>query len=121
MGSRGDRSPGDPLCGARQDVDRHVGPSRDGTDEGQTDAQGAEVPGNHRHGDTREAEDDEETGGGPQRSSARPATTMAGTAPAPMNSRAMPSCPSVTFAWVRTAGMDAPHTPQNLPNTRKAT
>src|SRR4051812_10077482 len=56
-----------------------------------------------------------------QRSTARPASSIAGSAPAPMNSSAVPSWPSVTAAWSRTAGSDAPHAPQNAPKTAKLT
>ncbi|GAA3512076.1 hypothetical protein GCM10023075_74270 [Streptosporangium album] len=51
----------------------------------------------------------------PHRSRARPAAGIAGSAPAPTNSSAVPSCPSVRPAWSRIAGTDAPHTPQKAP------
>ena len=54
-----------------------------------------------------------------QRSTARPASSIAGRAPAPMNSSAAPSWPSLTPAWSRIAGSDAPHAPQNAPKTAK--
>lgn len=56
----------------------------------------------------------------PQRSSALPASSMAGRAPAPTKSRAKPSCPSLTWAWSCTRGTEAPHTPQNEPKAPKA-
>jgi hypothetical protein len=36
-----------------------------------------------------------------------------------MNSSAAPSCPSVTPAWSRIAGIDAPQAPQNAPKAAK--
>ena len=58
---------------------------------------------------------------GPQRSSALPASSIAGRAPAPTNRRANPSRPSLTSAWCCTRGTEAPQTPQNEPKAAKAT
>lgn len=58
---------------------------------------------------------------GPQRSSARPIPSIAGSAPAPMNNSANPSWPSLIAACSRTRGTEAPHVPQNAPNAAKAT
>lgn len=53
----------------------------------------------------------------PHRSTALPVSSIAGSAPAPTKSNAVPSSPSLRPAWSRTAGTDAPQAPQNAPKT----
>ncbi|OUE30785.1 hypothetical protein BFL35_08390 [Clavibacter michiganensis] len=57
----------------------------------------------------------------PNRSTALPVNSIAGSAPTPTHSSAPPSCASVRAAASRSAGSDAPHVPQKTPKAAKAT